>query len=94
MRILLTSVVLIITNAAFADTWITLPSGEGCWQNNVGVVYGCSGSSSAPETAAQTAVRTSREAERLRSQKLEKCLRTASWPGMPGRAECVQMYGP
>lgn len=73
---------------ALADKYVTMPNGGGCWIGNGGA-YGCS----EPENPAQTAAREARRAEKLRSEKLEKCLRTADWPGQPGRAECQQMYG-
>lgn len=84
-------IVLLATSAAaMADNYVTLPGGGGCWVDNGGYAYGCSLPSQ--ENPAQTAAREARNAERLRSERLEKCLRTASWPGMPDREECIQMY--
>jgi len=92
MKVVATIFFLITSWAAIADQRINLPGGGGCWVNDAGFTYGCSGTSQTSHPAATTA-REAREAERLRSEKLEKCLRTSDWPNMPGRSECIEMYG-
>lgn len=79
---------------AFADQRIQMPDGGGCWMNDVGHVYGCSGGA-APAAGAQdrATARAIRETEASRQAKLQQCLRTADWPNQPGRAQCAQMYG-
>lgn len=93
MRILIFCGLLFVT-AAQADQRIQMPDGGGCWMNNVGHVYGCSGgAASGAEIQDRRTARAIREAEASRQAKLDKCLRTADWPNQPSKRDCIQMYG-
>ena len=52
MRFIATLFLMVLSTLSVADQRILLPNGTGCWINNVGHVYGCSGgpSTSAPST--------------------------------------------
>jgi hypothetical protein len=82
---------------ALADTFVTMPDGGGCWVNNSGVasgcvdVYGHSVGKRNREAAKAEQMRQQNEANR--QEQLRQCLRTADWPKMPGRDECMQMWG-
>jgi len=88
-RMMLAVGVWVFSSGALADQVLHMPNGGTCMTNSSGHVYGCSREVNPAETAAREAVR----AERLRSQELEKCLRTADWRGMPSQSECQSMYG-
>lgn len=71
--------------AVQADQRIQLPDGRGCWQNNVGYVYGCDpqpqqshnsgGTSSEPECRWHT------------EKEWERCERLKNWPAQPSNCD-------
>jgi hypothetical protein len=80
--------------AANADQLIQMPGGGTCWQNDVGVVFGCSGmQSNAANGVVQSNAANSMHHPTRNSAALKQCLRTADWPGQPGKADCERMYG-
>lgn len=92
MRVIISLLTIIVASSAFADHVVMLPHGGTCMVNSSGIAYGCS-EPETPETPAQTAAREASNAARLRSEKLEKCLRTADWPNQPNKDDCIRMYG-
>lgn len=70
--------------SAAADTRILLPDGSGCWQNEVGFVYGCSGGARAAPAAERSP---EPKCKWLTKKEWESCERKKDWPGQPSNCD-------
>lgn len=88
MKTLLLALSLLATTA-LADQTVRMSDGRICKFSN-GAFTGCtSGGSTATHTVAEKYLMQKTEDRKL----LNQCLRTADWPGKPGRDECERLYG-
>lgn len=89
-RMMLVMALLAATSITVADT--VYIDGKPCFQS--GNTVNCGGTLSNPGQSEEArAARAETRRLREQSQKLDACLRTADWRGMPGRSECQSMYG-
>jgi len=76
--------------SAYADRRLELPDGGGCWVNDVGFVYGCSGgSSSGVSNSGVSSSGGSIKGKKAWSTKGEwkQCERLKDWPGHPSNCD-------
>lgn len=85
-------VLLVVSLPVFADSIIRLPNGGTCFvQSGTGVVFGCSGGEFNNNQNQPSPYERGPNVQK--AGMLSECLRKSDWPGMPGRSECMRMYG-
>jgi hypothetical protein len=81
-------VALLISPITFADQRIQLPNGTGCWQNDVGFVYGCDPAPSS--TNEQSSSHTDNRYKLKQMEEWKQCERKKDWVGQ--RSNCDSLY--